>query len=121
MALQIGVAKVWGRRSIETEGDLSDYILVAMCGVEDAATVREAALLVSESSEGERFKIKYADVSDGIGNFLAVGSDVLDGCAANATRNTGEAFDAADSLLADFVDEGVPFCAGGCGDIEVIG
>ena len=52
-------------------------------------------------------------MGDGVGDLLSVGADVLDGRAADAAGDTGEALDAADSLLADVEDEGVPVGAGG--------
>jgi len=55
---------------------------------------------------------------DRIGYLLTISSDVLDRRASDAAGNAGEALDAANSLLAEGHDEGVPVCAGGRGCIE---
>ena len=103
------------------KGNRRDYVAVAMRGVEDTATVGEAALLCCEIDEVECFKIECTNLNDRVGNLLAVGSYVLDRCAANTPGDTCETLDSADSLLAYVEDEGVPFCAGGLGDVETIG
>ena len=60
-----------------------------------------------------RFKVQGTDVGDGLGDLLAIGSNVLDGGAADEAGDAGEAFQATDSLLTDVKDQGVPVCAGG--------
>ena len=69
----------------------------------------------------EDFKIECTNLNDRAGNLLTVGSDVLDGRASDTARDAGETLYSADSLLAYIEDEGVPLCAGGYGDVEVIG
>jgi len=89
-------------------------------GVEAAAAVAEGAVGGGEGDELERVKVEGADVGDGVGDLLAVGADVLDGRAADSAGDTGEAFDAADSLLADLEDEAVPVGAGGDGVVDEV-
>ncbi len=56
-----------------------------------------------------------------LADLLAVGADVLDGCAADAAGNAGEALDSADSLLAEGEDKGVPVGTGCGGNVQVVG
>lgn len=119
VALQVSVCELWGGRAIEAEGYLADDVAIAVSGVEDAAAVGEAALLVGEGDEGESFEVEDADVGDRVGDLLAVGADVLDGRAADAAGNAGEAFDAADSLLTDVEDKVVPLGARSGGNVKV--
>lgn len=86
-----------------------------MGGVEDAAAVSEAALIARERDKGVGFEIEGADSGDGAGDFLAIGAYILDGSAADRTGDSGEAFDAADSLLTEMKNKGVPFGSSGSG------
>jgi len=116
VTLQVGVGELWGRGTVEAEGDLGDDVAVAMGSVEEAAAVGKAALLACECGEPEAFKVKGANLRDGVGDLLPVGPDVLYGRAADGAGDAGEALDAADSLLADLQDEAVPAgarCNGG--------
>ena len=124
VALQVGVGQVGGRGAVEAKGNLGDDVAVAMRCVEDAAAVGEAALLMGEGGEGggfEGLKIQGAYLGNSVGNLLAVGPDVLDWCSADTARDSGQALDSADSLLAEVEDEGVPVGAGGGGNVQVVG
>ncbi len=118
MAGEVCVGKFRFCGGIETEGDGGDDVAVAVGGVEDAAAVGEAALVAGEIDEGVCFQIEGADAGDGVCYLLAVGPYVLDGRATDGARDAGEAFDAADSLLADLEDEGVPVGASGDGVVK---
>lgn len=120
MMLEVGVGQVGFCQAAEAKGDGGDDVSIAMDGVEDAAAVGEAALLVREVDEGVGFEIEGADIDDGVGNLLAVGSDVLDGSTADGARDASEAFDTADSLLADCEDKGVPVGSGGNDVVDVL-
>jgi len=115
---EVGVGEVRGSRGVEAECDRGDDVAIAVRGVEDAAPVGKAALGVGEVDELHGFEIECADGVDGFRDLLAVGTDVLDGCSTEGAGDTGEAFDSADSLLADGENEVVPFDARGDGLVE---
>jgi len=119
VALQVGVGELWSCGEVEAKGDLGDDVAVAMGRVEDAAAVGEPALLMREGDEGVGRQVEGADLGDGVGDLLAVGSDVLDWGAPDRAWDAGEALDAGDSLLADAEDEAVPLGAGGGGVVDV--
>ena len=75
-------------------GDGGDDVAAAGFGVEEAAAVSEEAGLPVEIDECSGLEIVGADLHDGLGDLLSVGSDVLDGSAAGVAGDTGEAFDA---------------------------
>lgn len=114
MLLKVGIGQVRTGVCIEAKRDLRDDVAVAVRGVEDAVTVGKAALLMAEGNEGVGFEIERTDVGNGAGDLLPVSPDVLDWRAADAAGDSGKAFDAADSLLADRQDEAVPVHSG-CG------
>ena len=124
VALQVGVGKIGAGGEIETENDGGDDVAIAVRGVEDAAAIREPALLAGEGNEGigcgvfKAFEIESANGGNGAGDLLSVGSDVLDGRAADQARDSSQTFDSADSLLADLEDKSVPFGSGGSGAVD---
>jgi hypothetical protein len=109
---EVGVGEIWLRSAVETEGDLGDDVAVAVGGVEEAGAVGEAALFLRQGEERKGFEVEGADFGDGGGDLLAVGSDVLDGRAADEAGDSGEAFDAGDAEHAGGADEVVPGDAG---------
>ncbi len=117
MALQVGVGNVGARFKIEPKGDRSDDITATLGRVEDAAAIGEATLLMRESDEGHGFRIVGADSNDRACDLLAIGTNILHGSSADGAGNSGEAFDTADSLLADMKHKGVPIRSGGSGVI----
>ena len=118
VTLQIGVREIGFSRAVEAERNGGDDVTIAVAGVEDAAPVGEATLFVSEIDKAVGLEVEGADAGDGVCYLLAVGSYVLDGCATDGARDAGEAFDAADSLLADFEDKCVPVGSGSDGVVD---
>jgi hypothetical protein len=61
----------------------------------------------------EAGKIEDAYGSDGFGDFLSVGSNILDGCAAYGAGDSGETLDAGVVVINGVGDEAVPVFSGG--------
>ena len=83
-----------------------------MGGVEDTAAIGEAAELGRQRDKVEGFEIERPYREDAGGHLLPVGADVLDGSAADETRDACEAFDTGDTSFGDVKDEGVPIHSG---------
>ena|SRR5215469_12221754 len=118
MAGQIGVFQMWLGGGVEAEGDGSDDVAASVGGVEDALAVGKAALGVGQFHETRGCQVECADRGNGFGDLLPVGAYVLDGSSADGAGDSGEALDAADSLLAGGEDECVPLHAGGDGGFD---
>ncbi len=84
-----------------------------MGGVEDTAAIGEAAELGRQRDKVEGFKIERPYKEDAGGDLLSIGADVLDGRAADETRDACEAFDTGDTSFGDVKNEGVPIHSGG--------
>src|SRR6202020_2181368 len=94
VAGEVGVGEFGFGGGGETEADRGDDVWGAVGCIEDASAVGEAALVGGKIDEGRGFEVEGADGGDGVGDFLTVGSYVLDGGTADGAGNTGKALDA---------------------------
>ena len=108
MLLEIGVAECWCAAGVELEVDAVDDVAVGFVGVEEAGPIAEVAGLFVEDDVSLFFAVESVDGDDSFGDFLPVGADVLDRCAADGARNAGEALDAGVVGGYGVLDEGVP-------------
>jgi hypothetical protein len=108
----VGVAEGRFSTGAKAVGDGGDDVTAAGFGVEEAAAVAEEAGFAVEIDELGGFEVVGADVRNGLGDLLSVGSDVLDGSAAGVAGDAGEAFDAGVSPVDGVEDDIVPIFAG---------
>lgn len=54
---------------------------------------------VGKCAEGASGSVVDVDTDKCVGDFLAVGTDILDGCGAGEARNLGEGFDAGEAFI----------------------
>jgi hypothetical protein len=113
VARKIRVSQFGFCRCIEAKGHSRDDVTITVRGVEDASAVRKSRLFAIEIDKGICCQIEGADIDDGVRHFLTVGTDVLNGRAADGTRDACKTLDTADSLLANLKDERVPVRSGG--------
>lgn len=120
MTSKIGISQAGFARPVEAKGNAGDDVAPRMGGIEDAAAIGESALRVVEGHEAGALKVEHTHLGDRLGDLLTVGTDVLDRSTTDRPGDSGETFDAADSLLADREDEGVPVCTGRDGVLDEV-
>lgn len=115
---KISIGEVRLGSAVESEGHLGDDIATAMGRVEDATAIGEAAGSLGEIEEGKRLKVKRPNRVNGACNLLPIGSNVLNRATADGAGDASQAFDSANSLLADLEDKSVPVAACGYDDVD---
>jgi len=111
MLFQVPIGNVSGAARLQSVGHLQDDVTSALAPVENAGSVFETAIRSGQFSGLAVAQIEGADGFDGVGDFLPVGSDVLDRSTADASGNAAETLHAG-AVAGDGVGyEGVPFLA----------
>lgn len=101
---------------VKFQGDGNDEIAARRGGIENRVAIREMEICMSESLEFASGGVVNSDVSKSVGDFLAVGTDVLDWRGAGAAGDFGEGFDAGETSGAGIFDDGIPLGAAHGGD-----
>ena len=114
--LEIGVFEIGLAVWVQLEIDAGDDVAVRLVGVESAGTIAEVAGGFVEGDVGLGFAVEGVDGDDSFGDFLTVGTDVLDGRAADGAGDAGHALYAGEALLNGVLHEVVPGFAGADGE-----
>ncbi len=92
----------------ELESDGDDKITVFGGGIEDALAVGELEVGFGEGSERIGGGVVDVDFGEGIGDFLAVGADILDWGGGGETGDFAQGFDAGQAFVAGISDDVIP-------------
>src|SRR6185437_14938330 len=97
------------------EAHAGNNVPVALRGVEDAASISKLAPFIAESIERPFAKIKYPDLLNARGDFLAVCANVLHRRAARCAGDSGKTLHAGISFINGPLYKGIPVFP--CGDL----
>src|SRR5258707_3268997 len=111
MLLQIRILQAGTSAWCQAIGDARDDVSSALCGVEDAGAISEAASHLWKSDRAIVLHVECVDGLDRVRNFLSVSSHVLHWSAADASGDSAQAFHSGAILVDCACDELVPIHA----------
>ena len=96
---------------MELQSDRDNEVAAVFGGVENAVTIGKTKFVMCESAKSASGNIVNVNADEGVGDFLAVGADVLDGGGASEAGDFTESFDASEAFIHGVFYDVVPIFA----------